>query len=331
MINNLNALSYTPNPETLAGEKLDTYEQEIKKPLLDLYASCKAALFRLANKILNAEHISANTDNETSIILEKYLQKITELKIESEDPNIYRLFRFMTHNMSSTLTGLSTIVSNAIECRDSIASIEESITCDEIELYKKYELTEKDFIEGPISVKDVLLFAKHAASAKKYLKIHGITEDDSLVVFGHGALLAEIINELIKNAENFLMAEKRTPSVTLRVRRISGNIEISIEDNGRGMSQDIQKRVFEKGFTTRKMGTGQGLYMIKKSIEETFKGEISLSSEMGKGTKIEILIPEYKQETQNIVELTQQPVRIFSGDIFTDLTSQLVANTDTNE
>lgn len=69
------------------------------------------------------------------------------------------------------------------------------------------------------------------------------------------------------------------------------NIEISIEDNGCGIPQNIAKKIFDPFFSTKgSKGTGLGLAVTKKVIEE-HKGRISLISEEAKGTTFLISLP----------------------------------------
>jgi len=69
-----------------------------------------------------------------------------------------------------------------------------------------------------------------------------------------------------------------------------GRIEIS--DTGVGMSPEIQKRMFDPLFTTKKMGKGTGLGLASVwGIVKSYRGYIAVSSEMGKGTQVRIYLP----------------------------------------
>jgi len=70
------------------------------------------------------------------------------------------------------------------------------------------------------------------------------------------------------------------------------HLKLDIADNGSGMSEDIKKKVFDPFFTTKKQGkgTGLGLSMIY-GIVKNYQGEITLKSEVGRGTTFSILLP----------------------------------------
>jgi len=70
------------------------------------------------------------------------------------------------------------------------------------------------------------------------------------------------------------------------------HVELTVEDQGVGMSEEVQKKIFNPFFTTREDGTGLGLAISKKMIQEQ-NGSIAVSSQLDVGTKIIIRIPYY--------------------------------------
>lgn len=76
------------------------------------------------------------------------------------------------------------------------------------------------------------------------------------------------------------------------VRPEGGNDEAVIEvtDTGRGMSGEVVGKIFQAYFSQRKGGTGLGLAMAKRIVDE-HHGRISVFSEEGKGSKFEIHLP----------------------------------------
>ncbi len=69
-------------------------------------------------------------------------------------------------------------------------------------------------------------------------------------------------------------------------------IAASIQDNGKGIAPEILHRVREKGFTHGKAnGSGLGLYYAEKLMDEA-KGALTIESELGKGTKVNLMFPQ---------------------------------------
>jgi two-component system sensor histidine kinase PilS (NtrC family) len=67
-------------------------------------------------------------------------------------------------------------------------------------------------------------------------------------------------------------------------------VEIRIKDNGCGIGKKDLQRVFEPFYTSRDMGTGLGLAVVSRIIEN-WKGKIEIQSEVGKGTNCLLTIP----------------------------------------
>lgn len=74
----------------------------------------------------------------------------------------------------------------------------------------------------------------------------------------------------------------------------NGMLLITVEDNGMGIKDEDKKKLFTPFFTTKvssRHGTGLGLYVIKRVIEEFHKGKIWFASEYGKGTRFFLQLP----------------------------------------
>ncbi|MFD1779010.1 ATP-binding protein [Fredinandcohnia salidurans] len=67
-------------------------------------------------------------------------------------------------------------------------------------------------------------------------------------------------------------------------------VSLIISDEGCGIPEDVQEKLFEPFFTTKDYGTGLGL-MVSKKIIEDHQGKISINSKPAKGTKVEIILP----------------------------------------
>ncbi|MGJ7922001.1 DcuS/MalK family sensor histidine kinase [Neobacillus sp. LXY-4] len=107
--------------------------------------------------------------------------------------------------------------------------------------------------------------------------------------------IVTIVGNLIDNSLDALNKCKEK-QVTVEMFPISDEeVSITVSDTGVGMSPELQKSIFEKGFSTKGPNRGVGLYLVLKSIKE-LNGSISISSEEGTGTKINVVIPFEKQE-----------------------------------
>ena len=70
-------------------------------------------------------------------------------------------------------------------------------------------------------------------------------------------------------------------------------IEIVIADNGIGISEEIQQKIFNPFFTTKPVGkgTGMGMAISYQIITERHNGKLTFASTLGKGTEFKIQMP----------------------------------------
>jgi signal transduction histidine kinase len=77
----------------------------------------------------------------------------------------------------------------------------------------------------------------------------------------------------------------------------SETVEVSVQDNGIGISKEDQAHIFEPFFTTKKEGHGVGLGLSTVyGIIEGHKGTIHVESEPGQGTTFTIHLPIYRAD-----------------------------------
>jgi signal transduction histidine kinase len=70
----------------------------------------------------------------------------------------------------------------------------------------------------------------------------------------------------------------------------SNTLEVTFEDTGCGMSEDLRARVFDFFFTTKPEGTGLGM-AIARNVIESHGGSVALTSAAGEGTRVTITLP----------------------------------------
>lgn len=85
---------------------------------------------------------------------------------------------------------------------------------------------------------------------------------------------------------------KQVPGKNGTGRDDNGSVVISIRDTGKGMSEEVKKKLFDPFFTTKDVGKGTGLGLsISYGIVEKHNGKIEVNSEPGKGTEFIITLP----------------------------------------
>jgi len=78
--------------------------------------------------------------------------------------------------------------------------------------------------------------------------------------------------------------------VVVRTRNLERMVALSVSDMGPGMSDEVQRRMFEPLFSTKAFGVGLGMPLVKR-IAEQHGGSVDVDSKEGKGTTVTILLP----------------------------------------
>jgi two-component system sensor histidine kinase HydH len=102
----------------------------------------------------------------------------------------------------------------------------------------------------------------------------------------HGQLYRAFLNIFINASQSM----ENGGTIDVHVQEEKEQFRVEIQDTGCGISQENLKRIFNPFFTTKDKGTGLGLSIVRKIIEG-HRGTISIESQEGKGTRVEILLP----------------------------------------
>ncbi|MFN3593300.1 MAG: ATP-binding protein [Thiobacillaceae bacterium] len=108
-------------------------------------------------------------------------------------------------------------------------------------------------------------------------------------VAGDAALLRQLLHNLLKNADEAL-AEVPNPQVRVSTRRVEGGVELCVADNGPGFPAELMSRLFEPYATTKAKGTGLGLAVVRKIVEE-HHGVIEVRNVEGGGAQVCVTLP----------------------------------------
>ena len=115
--------------------------------------------------------------------------------------------------------------------------------------------------------------------------------NDGCVAFTDKKLFKNILINLIGNAIKFSEEDKL---ISLHARSNGDHIEISVEDQGIGISEEDQQHLFSSFFrgtnATNIQGTGMGLHIVQRYVD-LLGGQIQIQSQLNKGTTVTFTIP----------------------------------------
>jgi signal transduction histidine kinase len=106
-------------------------------------------------------------------------------------------------------------------------------------------------------------------------------------LYGVRDQLVQVFLNLILNA---IDAVDRDGRIELSVRRCPGAVEVAVRDNGPGIRPEHGNRLFQPYFTTKKHGTGLGLFVTRRLVSD-HGGTVSFESQPGRGTTFLVNLP----------------------------------------
>jgi signal transduction histidine kinase len=165
---------------------------------------------------------------------------------------------------------------------------------------------EQKAIEVNTLLENVLGLLKPTIPSGVRINLTGLS--NNCVIFGNETQLHQVIVNIINNAVDAMYSEG---VLTIEVSTILASndylnqfpkvantnyCKINISDTGYGMDQATLKRIFEPFYTTKEVGKGTGLGLATAhGIIAQHHGEITVTSQLGKGTTFTLLLPEHQE------------------------------------
>ena len=158
--------------------------------------------------------------------------------------------------------------------------------------------TEKTELDLNALVREALALAEHD------LEVGGVlvsTEYDGTLprILGNRTLLQQVLLNLVRNAVDAMVSiDPQARRLRLATRRDdpSSSALVSVEDSGRGISEQDRVRIFDTFFTTKPSGMGLGL-SISYGIVQDFRGRIYAANRAQGGAELVIELPRLIPET----------------------------------
>jgi signal transduction histidine kinase len=112
----------------------------------------------------------------------------------------------------------------------------------------------------------------------------------------------QVVLNLLKNA---MEAVGREGSVAVKLRRIDDSIQFTVIDSGPGLPAEGADLIFEPFFSTKELGTGLGLTLVKRYVEEA-GGTVSARAGQTRGAVFEVMLPRVESHT---IDTVTKPAR----------------------
>ncbi|MGA1839064.1 MAG: GAF domain-containing protein [bacterium] len=292
-----------------------TIKSEIAAPMI--FRDRLKGIFMIASAIKNRftkddEILLKTITNQIALLIYN-----VQLLMEKEDN-----FKKMHQETIQNMMNMSGIMAHQIKNPLNTILVQTDILKDKISLQRQdFDDNLKWILKGIKSATEIIdkieVFSKRAGTKLISANIHEVIEEAVEFIKGIRILLIGRIKVILEFGENvkefnfdrFQMLQvflnlinnaydsmrDKGDKLIITTKKLEDKIEIRFKDNGMGISESNQKKVFTSFFTTKKeIGTGLGLAVSKRFIEENHNGKIFFESEEGSGTTFIIELP-YKE------------------------------------
>ena len=158
--------------------------------------------------------------------------------------------------------------------------------------FREFYLPKPPSIEA-VNIKGILekiyLLVKDECE-KKNIRTEFKLEQGPSLVRGDAGRLEQVFLNLLKNS---IEAMENGGNLTVQTKLNGDKTDITIHDDGCGIPKEHMDKIMECFFTTKGYGTGLGLCISKKFIDEQEGGSLSFHSQEGKGTTVHVELPLY--------------------------------------
>ena len=171
-----------------------------------------------------------------------------------------------------------------------------------IDLSNRLLLIARTSAEGPVNFNNKIRIDEILWQAEEEIKRfhneyhinisidNSLTDSDQMIVVGDESLLKIAVSNIIDNACKY----SSDHSVDIKLRHIEKFIEVVFDDRGIGISEEDMQKIFEpfyRGTNAHSIsGSGIGLPLVNQIIKNHY-GSVKLSSQIGKGTSVTVLLP----------------------------------------
>ena len=186
--------------------------------------------------------------------------------------------------------------STNVKVTDHLALIDTELQMSERVIVDLLEATRtKAPIREQINLQMITLEAVRRARLESRMQVQFKLKPDPLLIFADPIQFQQVMVNILTNS-NQASPSASLVTVTASLLLADKQVRIQIQDNGPGIDSEALTQVFEPLFTTKAKGAGLGLSICKQVIEN-HNGTITLTSQVGQGTMVEILLPDNHPET----------------------------------
>lgn len=245
-------------------------------------------------------------------IMLKKLEVSTELLAQSEREGAWKeMAKQVAHEIKNPLTPMKlhlqhlqmSINRDDDNLKEKVANISR-ILIEQIDQLSRMAEEFSSFAKMPIAVietcniYDVLESCIILFRAQNDLEI--VFESNLRSVFVHidKGQMQRVFTNILKNAQQ-AARENDSCKIVVSLKLEADQVEISFEDNGKGIEDELKDKIFHPSFSTKNSGMGLGLAICRKIVEQVH-GHITFVSDTNKGTTFFVVLPIVANDSSNV-------------------------------
>jgi len=254
------------------------------------------------------DYIEWNRKDELGALIAEYNKMVTKLDesvmalAKTERESAWReMARQVAHEIKNPLTPMKlsmqflqkSIENNAPNIKELTANVANTLIeqidhlnliAGEFSQFSNIENSKKEFFD----LNETLRLVIHLYESNDRLEIEEILKDQKVIIEADRTHINRLFSNLILNALQ-ATPENRISKVKIEETIEGEQVIIRISDNGNGIPEGIREKIFIPNFTTKSSGTGLGLAMCKRIVEQS-KGDIWFEPEE-QGTSFYVRLP----------------------------------------
>ena len=260
----------------------------------------------------STKRIEYHSKNEIGLLVAEYNNKVEELAIRaeqlarSERETAWReMAKQIAHEIKNPLTPMKLNIqflqksdpSNSVQYKEKIKRITDTLI-EQIDNLSAIATEFSNFAKIPRAKNQVFNLSERLNETLKLYNYTGQVEiltrfenTEKFKVYADPEQFSRAIINLIKNSIQAI-PEHVKGKIEIGIKKQNGAAIIYIQDNGKGIPENLKDSIFVPNFTTKTSGAGLGL-AITRNIVENFKGEIWFHSSPNIGSTFFIKIPYY--------------------------------------
>lgn len=277
-----------------------------------LSKSITGRLNEIAEKLNSTQVVTKNEpidyqfNDEVKVIVDSYndmlgkLNEQSETLLRTEREETWReAARQVAHELKNPLTPMRLQMQNfqrkfnpeAPDVKENVNELTKGII-KQIDTLSEIAEAFSDYTKMPVRKDENLELIEELETALELFDPYAVSlicNEKEINLTFDSSYLVRIIMNLVKNSLQAIPAGRK-PEINIIVEKKQSVVEIAVSDNGIGVPDETAEKLFDPKFSTKSSGSGLGLPMVRKMVEE-YNGRIRFRNNPGQGATFIVTLP----------------------------------------